>query len=433
MDFPSTGFPYRRQSETSLTIKIRDVNDNRPQFERVDCVGSIPRYAPIGTEMLTLSAIDYDADNYISYRLVSGNEDGCFNIDATSGVISISCDLGDVRVDRRNINVTATDGTHFADVMRIEVHLLSTSRNVEITDILDANKNAIDNSNSNSIFNSKTDKNGLVAFQCKETGVARRHAEMLALAESNNMQTSTSTGTDTSINEDLPMMPIRYRENMYAPEFIDFPNEIFINESTALGVTVASIKGRDRDFGYNGKIIFGISSGDNDSVFRLDPEEGDLKIIGYLNRERADEYVLNITIYDLGNPQKSASKVLPVIILDENDNPPIFEKTLSSFRITENALNGTIIMRLNATDADLGENARITYSLVSDTNDFRIDSETGVLCISSPLDRERQDLYELQIRASDNGQPALFSDALVRIMVEDVNDNAPEFSLKETL
>lgn len=170
-------------------------------------------------------------------------------------------------------------------------------------------------------------------------------------------------------------------------------------------------------------------------MFRLDPETGELKIIGYLDRERTDEYVLNVTIYDLGNPQKTASKVLPVVVLDENDNAPVFEKTLASFRVTENALNGTIILRLNATDADLGENARITYSLVTDTNDFRIDPETGVLFIASPLDRERQELYELQIRASDNGQkrdqPQLFSDAMVRVIVEDVNDNAPEFSLKE--
>lgn len=202
-----------------------------------------------------------------------------------------------------------------------------------------------------------------------------------------------------------------------------------------MGTTVTWIKARDRDLGYNGRIVFGISSGDNDSVFRIDPEKGELKIIGYLDRERTDEYVLNVTIYDLGNPQKSASKVLPVVVLDENDNVPVFEKTLASFRVTENALNGTIIMRLNATDADLGENARITYSLITDTNDFRIDPETGVLFISSPLDRERQDLYELQVRAADNGpkndQPQLFSDASVRVIVEDVNDNAPEFSLKE--
>lgn len=209
------GLPYRRQTEMSLTIKIRDVNDNRPQFERTDCFGNVPRYAPIGTEILTLSAVDFDADNFISYRMVSGNEDGCFNIDATSGTISVGCDLNDIRVDQRFINVTATDGHHFADVMPIEIHLTNNTKNTNFFN--DLGKSYGTNSNRYLAAGSTG------SFQCKETGVARRHAEMLALAESNNM---IGSGTDANNSEELPMMPIRYGENVHAPEFIDFPNEV---------------------------------------------------------------------------------------------------------------------------------------------------------------------------------------------------------------
>lgn len=410
------GLPYRRQTEMQLTIRVRDVNDNRPQFERIDCVGSVHRYAPIGTELITISAIDFDANSIVSYRMVYGNEDSCFNLDSTTGVISIGCDLNDVRREQREINVTATDGTHFADIMRIEIHLLSNTNN--IATLNDAIRYSV-----------KGDKSASV-FQCKDTGVVRRQTELISSAETNNMP-----GREMDYNDDLPMMPSRYGENIHTPEFIDFPNEIFINETVQLGTTVTWIKARDRDLGYNGKLVFGISSGDNDSVFRLDPDNGELKIIGYLDRERQDEYVLNITIYDLGTPQKSTSKVLPVSILDQNDNAPVFKKSLSSFRVTENAMNGTIIFQFIATDADLGENARITYNLITDTNDFRVDPVTGVLVISSPLDRERQERYELHVRASDNGgnrdQPSLSSEAVVRIIVDDINDNPPQFSLKD--
>lgn len=405
------GLPYRRQTEMQLTIRVRDVNDNRPQFERVDCVGNIHRYLPIGTEILTLSAIDFDAGNFISYRMVSGNEDNCFNLDSTSGVISVGCDLNDVRVEQRELNVTATDGTHFADVMRVEIRLMSATKSQALGDRFSA------------------DPVGL--FECKDTGVARRQVEMLASAERNNMPGN----GDTSTTDDLPMMPSRYGENVHAPEFLEFPNLISVNETVELGTTITWIKARDRDLGYNGKLVFGISDGDNDSVFRLDPDNGELKIIGYLDRERQDEYVLNITVYDLGRPQKTVSKVLPVTILDENDNAPQFEKSLASFRVTENALNGTIIFRLNATDADLGENGRVTYILITDTKDFHVDPLTGVLSVSAPLDRERQEVYELRIRATDNGgnheQSALFSDAIVRVTVDDINDNAPTFSLND--
>lgn len=402
------GLPYRRQTEMQLTIRVRDINDNRPQFEHIDCVGSVHRYVAIGTDIFTLAAIDFDQNSIISYRMVSGNEDGCFNLNTVSGSISIGCDLSDIRVEQRSLNVTATDGTHFSDVMKIEIHLLSNTNNIRTAKIgINARFPIGDTSDA--------------SFQCKDSGVLRRQTEMLFSAEQNNMP-----GENFNSSDDLPMMPRRYGENVHTPEFIELPNEILINETIQLGTTVTWIRARDRDLGYNGKLVYGISSGDNDSVFRLDPDNGDLKIIGYLDRERQDEYVLNITIYDLGTPQKSISKVLPIRILDGNDNAPIFEKSLASFRVTENALNGTIIIQLNATDADLGENGRVTYTLITDTKDFSVDSVSGVLSISSLLDREQRELYELRIRASDNGdngdQISLYSDAVVRIIVDDIND-----------
>lgn len=276
-------------------------------------MGSVHRYIAIGTDILTLSAIDFDADSVISYRTVSGNEDGCFPLDNVSGVISIGCDLNDIRVEQRDINVTATDGTHFADVMKIEIHLLSNTNNVGMIETRNYGR-----------FQA-ADKN-TASFQCKESGVMRRQTEIFAAAEQNNMPSN-----DRNSSDDLPMMPSRYGENIYTPEFIEFPNEIFINETVQLGTTITWIKARDRDLGYNGKLVYGISSGDNDSVFRLDSDDGELKIIGYLDRERQDEYVLNITIYDLGTPQKSTSKVLPVTIIDENGR-----LTLLSYHFQEN-------------------------------------------------------------------------------------------------
>ncbi|XP_021704618.1 fat-like cadherin-related tumor suppressor homolog isoform X2 [Aedes aegypti] len=402
------GLPYRRQTEMQLIIKLRDVNDNRPQFERIDCVGRIPRYTPIGTEIFNLSAMDFDYGSVMTYRMVGGNEDGCFNLDAGSGVITIGCDLNDIGVEFREVNVTATDGTHYADTARIQISLARNKRN------LGGNLKAEDGA----------------SFECRETGVRQRLVDIQASAERNNMP-----GKDVSNGDDFAMMPSRYGENVHAPEFVELPMEVKVNESIPLGTTVTWIKARDRDLGYNGKLVFGISGGDDDSVFRLDPDNGELKIIGYLDRERRDEYLLNITVYDLGKPQKSVSKVLPITVLDENDNVPKFEKSLASFRVTENALNGTIIFRVNATDADLGINAKVTYSMITDTKDFRVDPETGVLSVIAPLDRERQEVYELRIRATDGGgnqdTPALYSEALVRVTVDDINDNAPEFSVQD--
>lgn len=192
--------------------------------------------------------------------------------------------------------------------------------------------------------------------------------------------------------------------------------------------------------GYNGKLVYGISAGDNDSLFRLDLETGELKVIGFLDREKEEEYLLNVTVYDLGFPnQKSISRLLPISVIDENDCYPTFEKTVASMHIPENSPNGSFVTRFNATDKDKGLNGKVTYSLVTDTKDFSIDRETGILSISAPLDREKQDLYELRIRATDGGERALTdgefhslsSEALLQIKIDDFNDNAPQFHLTD--
>ncbi|XP_017135093.1 fat-like cadherin-related tumor suppressor homolog [Drosophila miranda] len=397
------GLPYRRQTEIKLSIVVKDINDNRPQFERVNCFGKVSKSAPIGTEIFVVSAIDFDAGDIISYRLTDGNEDGCFSLDPTSGTLSIVCDLIKISINNRLMKLSATDGTHVSDDLILNIHI--------IPDELNDDPNVL---------------TGYGSFECRETGVARRLAETLALSEKNNIQS-----ISPSVLSDIALTPSRYGENIHKPEFVNFPSELSINESVQLGETVAWIEAKDRDLGYNGKLVFAISDGDYDSVFRIDPDRGELQIIGYLDRERQHEYNLNITVYDLGNPTKSHSKMLPIAIMDVNDNRPVIQKALATFRLTENARIGTVVHCIHATDADAGINAEITYELSIECNDFIVNKTTGCILLNTPLDREKQDNYALHITAKDGGNPVLSSEALVYIVVDDVNDNAPVFGVQE--
>ncbi|KAG8246421.1 hypothetical protein J6590_085419 [Homalodisca vitripennis] len=395
------GTPFRRQSEMRLKIRLKDINDNKPLFEKTDCVGYLPRQVPIDTEVITLSAIDLDAGNIISYRIASGNEDGCFSLDVTSGVLSVACDLSDIGNSERHINVTAYDGTHFADFARVHIKLINSDRPRDF------------------LVNGES-----ASFDCKDLGVAKRLTEVLALADKNN--------GPKSREEDEVTLPNRYGTNSHAPQLISMPNEIQINESVPLGFTVMKVKAVDRDLGYNGKLIFGITAGDVDSTFSINQDTGDIRVTGYLDRERRERYYLNITVFDLGKPQLSCSRMLSIFVLDVNDNAPVFDKAVVSFKIKEDTLSGTEIFRFKATDNDLGENSHVWYQIVTDTKDFQIDSRSGMLTVGGPLDRESKSLYELKIKASDrasdpNDPDALHSYALARIVVEDVNDEAPVF------
>lgn len=197
------GTPYRRQSELQVTIRVRDVNDNRPQFQRVGCVGRVPRTTPIGSELLTLSAVDFDQGNTVTYRIVSGNEDGCFGLDSSAGVLSVACDLADLGISERFVNVTATDGQHFADIQSIRIHLTG------------------GRSGTSAAAGGRTADAAESVFECRDTGLDKRLKEMIGLAAKRQV----SEDLDESVTE-LPPLPSRYGQNIHSPEFYNFPAQV---------------------------------------------------------------------------------------------------------------------------------------------------------------------------------------------------------------
>ena len=124
-------------------------------------MGRVSRSIPLRGENITLSALDFDAGNMISHRVVSGNADACFYLNETSGVLSAKCDLGRLPVIRRVLNVTATDGQRFADVMPIQMNFVETEG-----------------------FRKDISLNGRNSmFHCQSTNVAQRLEEILKKAE----------------------------------------------------------------------------------------------------------------------------------------------------------------------------------------------------------------------------------------------------------
>ena len=154
--------------------------------------------------------------------------------------------------------------------------------------------------------------------------------------------------------------------------------------------------------------------------------------MGPADRERTKEYMLNMTACDQGSPQKCSSILSQVIVLDQNDNAPVFIKSAFSFFFPENTRNGTPVVTLNATDLDSGPFGQVTYILETETEDFALDQTTGLLLVSRELDRETTEFYDLTIRAVDGDLTnPLSAFAKVRVRVLDVNDVAPKFTSRE--
>ncbi|XP_069825334.1 protocadherin gamma-C5-like isoform X30 [Dendropsophus ebraccatus] len=152
-----------------------------------------------------------------------------------------------------------------------------------------------------------------------------------------------------------------------------------------------------------------------------------------LDREEKAEHKVILTAIDGGEPARSGSTKITVLVLDINDNAPVFDQTRYKISVPENIPLNATILRVNATDLDEGANGEILYSFDHHTLDsvlkaFQINSQTGEIYLKEVLDYETSTSYELFVKAADNGSPKLEGRCVVKVEVEDVNDNTPEIS-----
>jgi len=158
-----------------------------------------------------------------------------------------------------------------------------------------------------------------------------------------------------------------------------------------------------------------------------------LVLVRSLDRESRPEYHFTLVAYDGGVPTpRSATCDVTVVVLDVNDNRPTFERNHYEASVVENAQIGTSVLRVRATDQDIGVNGVVRYQLASGSygNMFAVDELTGDVTVVGALDYERSTIHHILVSAVDGdgkGSPevALSSDVTVQIRVVDVNDNAP--------
>ncbi|XP_069052242.1 protocadherin gamma-A3-like isoform X3 [Lepisosteus oculatus] len=146
-----------------------------------------------------------------------------------------------------------------------------------------------------------------------------------------------------------------------------------------------------------------------------------------LDRENQEELSLVLTAADGGNPQKSGTLKINIVVLDANDNPPVFTQSLYRASVFEDAIKGTLVTTVTATDADKGSNGRVTYFLSRITDNaldlFQLEQNTGKITVAGSLDFEKTKHYEINVQAKDDG--GLIDSSKVIIEVKDINDNIP--------
>ncbi|NXK71023.1 PCDGE protein, partial [Sylvietta virens] len=208
-----------------------------------------------------------------------------------------------------------------------------------------------------------------------------------------------------------------------------------IGEWTLPGARFVLDTARDSDAGSNSLLTYQLTSNPFFSLaLKENPGEShqpELALDRALDREKQSSFELVLTAVDGGDPARSGTVQVRINVTDLNDNPPVFSKSIYEARVAEDLPVGSLLLRVWATDADVGSNGRVSYSFANVPDDvpllFTIDSDSGEIRTASLLDFEDKRKYIFGLEARDGG--GLTSHCKVQIDITDENDNAPEITI----
>ncbi|XP_068963511.1 protocadherin beta-2-like [Petaurus breviceps papuanus] len=223
--------------------------------------------------------------------------------------------------------------------------------------------------------------------------------------------------------------------NDHSPVFLNNEMVLKIPESTSPGTAFILENAQDLDVGNNSLQNYTISPNSHFHIQIRGDAEGrkypELVLEKALDREEQPEVILTLTALDGESPPRSGTSQVRVLVVDINDNAPVFAQLRYEVQIPENSSIGSRIVTVSATDLDTGNNADISYTFLHASENirktFQLSEKSGELYLKEKLDFELIQSYTINIQATDGG--SLSGKCTIIVQVTDLNDNPPELTI----
>ncbi|XP_075397815.1 protocadherin beta-17-like [Tenrec ecaudatus] len=217
--------------------------------------------------------------------------------------------------------------------------------------------------------------------------------------------------------------------NDNAPKFAQLFYEARVPENSSVGSLVIMVSARDPDAGTHGELSYSFFHPSHQvlQVFEINERVGEIRLKKHVDFEETKSYQMEIEASDGGG--LSGKCTVAVEVVDVNDNAPELTMSLLINNIQENSPE-TVVAIFRISDPDSGDNGKMLCS-IQDHLPFRLKPTTDhfyTLVTERPLDREERAEYNITITVTDLGSPRLKTEHTIRVLVSDVNDNAPIFT-----
>ncbi|XP_070697241.1 protocadherin-15-like [Pempheris klunzingeri] len=458
----SDGAVDPRRTTLTLLIQVTDIDDNSPVFSQQTYVVNVPENSPVGTVVLTLSAVDSDLFSNVTYRIKTESARQLFSLNPVTGELAVLQTLdfedlaamgmgasytfqveavdqgGIVPPGQATVTVRITDMNDFSPIFRQDLYRGMVAPNAEkgtvITTVFAEDQDPpgtpasfvryrVDlerSPYSGSIFDVE-EETGRIITKVNLNEEPSVTFKLFVIAYDNGEPVK----SNSTLVEITVLQPSRIP--IFTQEEYRFPP---VSELAPIGTPVGSILAA----AINQTIFYSIVAGNEDGHFQVNNRTGVISTAKLLDYENITSYVLRvqadsmlIVMSNLRVPSKTNTAKVFIEVQDENDHPPIFTRKLYIGGVTEDTKIFSSVLKIVANDKDTGNYSEMAYRLIipptaEGQDSFVIETYTGIIKSAIMFRNMRRSYFTFEVIATDDYGIGLSSSAEVVVSVVNALD-----------
>ncbi|XP_060935917.1 protocadherin gamma-A3-like [Limanda limanda] len=439
----------------NIDITVLDANDNTPVFNQSVYKATVMENSVKGTYIITVNATDADSGSngliYYSISKMHGNIDRIFEMNKTTGVISLSGKVDCEKAKKYEISIEATDQGALTDSSKVIVDVIDVNDNPPVINVMSFTSPVSEDSPPGTtigIINVKdldSGDNGLVSCRIEQNAPfkiksnLRNYYTLVTDSVLDRESASEYNITVVATDAGIPLLSTRKTFNLKvsdvndnAPVFSQSVYSAFIKENNSPGVSLLTVSAQDPDENQNARISYilevnEVGGSPISEYVSVSAESGVIHSVRSFDFEQIKELALVVKAQDGGSPPLSSNVTVKILIQDQNDNPPqvLYPVQTGGSLVAElvprSADVGYLVTKVVAVDVDSGQNAWLSYKLQKATDRalFEVGSQNGEIRTIRQVTDKDTVKQRLSVIVEDNGQPSRSATVIVNVAVAD--------------
>ena len=437
-------------SLTLLVVELEDANDFRPTFPNIPFDFSVFENFPVNETLARIFAVDEDIgeNGRLFYSLSSVPNDSPFAITTNTGDLYLTRTLDRLEVTVYSITVEVMDAVSQSSVtFGITITPPAQSNTAFPTIPSPISITISENTPPGTwvtrvnITNSHSINNTLIyrIVESPPSVTVLPNTGDVYITGALDFEAQERLTFTLEVLDGVDRIPASTRltimladENDNRPTFQSHFYSFSINEGNLIAnMILGNVLATDQDM--NNVLAYSIVDSQYPSSMSLFTVRGDGTIslssqLNDIDREELPVHTLTIAVTDDGTPPLMDFTTVTITITDFDDHVPRFYPNNTSTFLAEDSPLGEVIYTVKAFDPDKGTNADISYQLITMNSPFSLNSTSGEVKLSAPLDFETQSVYSVYVRAfnpNNPSQPPSDSYLDLTVVLIDVLDSAP--------